>query len=391
MSQPASAAPSRKKTVVSLLVLAALTGIIVLLFKDNWAEITAALSQLSAWQVLVVLAIGLSYPLLEGCVAWVIVRSRIPGFRLWQGIDTAWCGTFGNVVTLGAGAVPVQLYYLHKAGLPLGPGAGLMTLEYVFHKSTVLLYATVMLLLQHRWLAANTTGVMRYLPMAYAVVAVIIVALVLLCVSPLVQNLARWLLGFLPKTEKWQQRRADWLEQLEVLGTESRRLLEWGFKNFSRQTVLDSTSLRDEVEVTLSKEANYVGVEPQGVLEATLPTDLDPAAFTREVVLNSQSVPAPVEKGQVLGHVTVSNGDTVYGTLDLVAVSNVERSELLYRLDQIKQFFSRAEVKLGLLVLLVVVLFLLLRWLLFGRRRRSRYGSGRGGYGGSHYRGRRRR
>ena len=32
MSQPASAAPSRKKTVISLLVLAALTGIIVLLF-----------------------------------------------------------------------------------------------------------------------------------------------------------------------------------------------------------------------------------------------------------------------------------------------------------------------------------------------------------------------
>ncbi len=45
------------------------------------------------------LAIGLSYPLLEGCVAWVIVRSRIPGFTLRQGIDTAWCGTFGNVVT----------------------------------------------------------------------------------------------------------------------------------------------------------------------------------------------------------------------------------------------------------------------------------------------------
>ena len=225
MSQPASAAPSRKKTVISLLVLAALTGIIVLLFKDNWAEITAALSQLSAWQVLVVLAIGLSYPLLEGCVAWVIVRSRIPGFRLWQGIDTAWCGTFGNVVTLGAGAVPVQTWYLHRCGLPVGPGVGLMTLQYVFHKTTVLLYATVMLLFQHRWLAANTTGVMNYLPMAYAVVAAIIVVLVLVCVSPLIQNLARWLMQFLPKTEKWQQRRADWLEQLDVLGIESRLLL----------------------------------------------------------------------------------------------------------------------------------------------------------------------
>ena len=191
MSQAAAQQPSRKKAVISLLVLLALTCIIVFTFKDHWAEITAALAQLSVWQVLAVLAVGISYPLLEGCVAWVIVRSRLPQFKLWQGLDVGWCGTFGNVVTLGAGAVPVQLYYLHKAGLPLGPGAGLMTLEYVFHKSTVLLYATVMLL----------------------------------CVSPLVQNLARWLLGFLPKTEKWQQRRADWLEQLEVLGTESRRLL----------------------------------------------------------------------------------------------------------------------------------------------------------------------
>ena len=225
MSQPASAQPSRKKTVLSLLVLAALTGVLVLLFKDHWAEITAALAQLSLWQVLTVLAVGISYPLLEGCVAWVIVRSRLPQFKLWQGLDVGWCGTFGNVVTLGAGAVPVQTWYLYRCGLPLGPGVGLMTLQYVFHKSTVLLYATVMLLLQHRWLAANTSGVMNYLPMAYLVVAAIIVVLVLVCVSPLVQSLARWLLGFLPKTEKWQQRRADWQQQLDVLSTESRRLL----------------------------------------------------------------------------------------------------------------------------------------------------------------------
>ena len=114
MSQAAAQQPSRKKAVISLLVLLALTCIIVFTFKDHWAEITAALAQLSVWQVLAVLAVGLSYPLLEGCVAWVIVRSRIPGFRLWQGIDTAWCGTFGNVVTLGAGAVPV--HYLYKKG-----------------------------------------------------------------------------------------------------------------------------------------------------------------------------------------------------------------------------------------------------------------------------------
>jgi hypothetical protein len=52
MSQAAAQQPSRKKTVISLLVLLALTCIIVFTFKDHWAEITAALAQLSVWQVL---------------------------------------------------------------------------------------------------------------------------------------------------------------------------------------------------------------------------------------------------------------------------------------------------------------------------------------------------
>ena len=217
--------PSRKKAILSLLVLLALTCVVVFIFSSHWSEISTALAQLSFWQVLLVLAIGLTYPLLEGVVCWLIIRCRLPGFTLRRGMDAAFVGTFGNVVGLGAGAVPMESYYLYHCGLPLGPGVGLMTLQYVFHKTTVLLYATVMLLLQHRWLAANTSGVMNYLPMAYAVVAVIIVALVLVCVSPLIQRLARWALGYLPRTDSWQTRREKWLEQLDTLGTESRPLL----------------------------------------------------------------------------------------------------------------------------------------------------------------------
>ena len=41
----------------------------------------------------------------------------------------------------------------------------------------------------------------------------------------LVQRLARWAMGFLPKTEPWQTRREKWLEQLDTLATESRLLL----------------------------------------------------------------------------------------------------------------------------------------------------------------------
>lgn len=217
--------PSRKKAVVSLLVLLALTCVVIFIFSSHWAEISAALAQLTVWQVLLVLAIGLTYPLLEGAICWLIMRSRLSSFTLRDGFDASFVGTFGNVVCLGAGAVPMESVYLLHCGLPLGPGVGLMTLQYVFHKTTVLLYATVMLLLQHHWLAANTSGVMSYLPAAYCVVALVIVGLVLLCVSPLVQRLARWAMGYLPKTEKWQTRREKWLEQLDTLSEESRHLL----------------------------------------------------------------------------------------------------------------------------------------------------------------------
>lgn len=178
-----------------------LTGVVFWIFKSHWAEISSALAQLKFWQVAVVLAVGLTYPVLEGLVSYVIVRSRLPRFTLRQALESAFMGSFGNVICLGAGSMPMQSYYLYRSGLPLGPGVGLMTLQYVFHKTTVLLYATGMLLLQRRWLAANTSGVMNYLPMAYFVVAAIIVGLVLLCVSPLIQRLARWALGCLPKTE----------------------------------------------------------------------------------------------------------------------------------------------------------------------------------------------
>ena len=150
--------PSRKKALLSVAILLALTGVLILLFQDHWAEISAALAQLSLGQVALVLALGITYPLLEGVASWLIVRSRLPGFTLRHGIDNAWMGTFGNVICLGAGAVPMQTYYLHRCGLGLGPGVGLMTLQYVFHKASVLVYATVLLLWNRQWFTAHATG-----------------------------------------------------------------------------------------------------------------------------------------------------------------------------------------------------------------------------------------
>jgi len=170
---------------------------------------------------------------------------------------------------------------------------------------------------------------------------------------------------------------------------ESRRLLEWGFSSFAEATILDASGFYYEVPVELSSSVNYVGVEPQGALSAILPVDVDPSLFRRDVELTQASYEAPIQKGDVLGTITVSNGGKTYGTLDLVAVADIERSEFLYTLRQIELFFSNIWVRIGLILLGVLILFLIVRRLIFGKKR-SRYGS-RSSYGGGSYTGKRRR
>ena len=168
--------------------------------------------------------------------------------------------------------------------------------------------------------------------------------------------------------------------------TESRRILEYGFNNFSQKTVLSEIEPIGTIKVSLCKEQDYVTVQPNRAINATLPNDLDPALFERHVSL-PDSLQAPIEKGQVLGTITVSYEGKDFGTVDLVAATSLEKSTLLAVLDTLKQIFSLMWVKILLLVAVLLILILVLRRMVFGpSRRRNR----RGRSYSSSYRGRRR-
>lgn len=122
---------------------------------------------------------------------------------------------------------------------------------------------------------------------------------------------------------------------------ESRRLLEWAFDNFERVTLLDENTegVLREVSVSLSDETDHVIVQPVGSIEATLPTDYDPARVEYQVEL-ADGVEAPVEKGTKLGTVSVVYDDVNYGTLDLVAADSVARSDFQYYVKTVKDYLG---------------------------------------------------
>ena len=175
--------------------------------------------------------------------------------------------------------------------------------------------------------------------------------------------------------------------------SESKRLLEWAFDNFHRTVLLDqdTENVLREVKVTLSDEADYVMAAPVGKIEATMPSDYDPKRAELLVDL-PESIEAPVTAGDKLGTITIKYDDVTYGTLDMVAADSVERSNFLYTVQQIREYWGKWWVK-ALAATGVVLALTLLFFLTVvlpkrkARRRYSRGGSRRVGAGG--YRGRR--
>ena len=171
--------------------------------------------------------------------------------------------------------------------------------------------------------------------------------------------------------------------------TETKKLFDWGFDTFSRQVILGKGESIAEVPVTLSQEVNYVKVHPAREVERLIPNDMDPAVdIQRECTFVSKSVEAPIQRGQVLGTITLRYGDTVYDTVNLLADSDVSASRLLVFQRDVMLFLQKPAVRysaagaVGLVVMIAV-----LRLFFRSKRRKPK---SRSGARSSGYRGRRR-
>ncbi|MBQ3103837.1 MAG: D-alanyl-D-alanine carboxypeptidase [Oscillospiraceae bacterium] len=170
--------------------------------------------------------------------------------------------------------------------------------------------------------------------------------------------------------------------------TETARLFEWGFNNFSVQEILSSTEMIQELPVALSNEASYVALHPDVSLSATLPNDITAEELVRTVTLYQDSVNAPVTEGTAYGEISISYNGEVRGTAKLVAYSSVSTSKFLTLKYQLSVFFAKPVVKIGAIVLAALIVVFLFYRIFFVRRRKNRYGSSRRHV--SNYRGRRR-
>ncbi len=154
--------------------------------------------------------------------------------------------------------------------------------------------------------------------------------------------------------------------------SEAKRLFEWGFDSFDYQTVLTDEEMLASMPVTLS-EQDAVALHSKEDVELLLPNVLTAEDLTRTIRFRSKSVEAPVKQGTALAEVELSYGDTVYATVPLVALAEVEVSQAQKLQSDIRAFWGRTSVRIA-----CAVIFLLaaaaVGWRLTVGRRRYRYG-----------------
>lgn len=117
------------------------------------------------------------------------------------------------------------------------------------------------------------------------------------------------------------------------------KLMEWAFASYNYVSVLSEDEVVGEIPVTLSSTVDFVTLRPAKTVTVFLPSSVDVEKdISRHTTTLLESLAAPVKEGDVVGTVTVTYGDEILGSADLVTTGAVDRSEFLYVLSQIENF-----------------------------------------------------
>lgn len=151
---------------------------------------------------------------------------------------------------------------------------------------------------------------------------------------------------------------------------ETKELFQWAFSKFSMRTAAASGDAITERKVRLGKDKDSVTLVTGEDVSVLIPRDADVSML--EVTVEAEdSYDAPVAAGDKLGTVTYSYHGKKLASTELVALTGIERSQLLFFLDQFKNFLLSTTFRvIAAIVIILLVILLLIR--AFFRRRRKR-------------------
>lgn len=159
--------------------------------------------------------------------------------------------------------------------------------------------------------------------------------------------------------------------------TDSKALYQWAFDTFEYREVLSSETPVGECPVELGKDTDYVSLVLKKPVNAILPKAADDSTIKVEIDLKSSTATAPIAKGDILGSATIKYGGQTLNTVDVVAMTSVEKSSALAFVKFFTDLAGGGVFKIILIMIaaLIIIFIIYCAWLNRKRkkRRRKRY------------------
>lgn len=136
-------------------------------------------------------------------------------------------------------------------------------------------------------------------------------------------------------------------------------LIQWTFENFSWHTIVYEGEAIERVHVDMASGTDYVVVGPADDISALIDNSIATTDFDREITIyppdDGDAYIAPIQRGDVMGELTISHNGVVYGRVQLVANQNIRLRHWAYFKDEFKNSFAQSELKW--IVNIIVILF----------------------------------
>lgn len=132
--------------------------------------------------------------------------------------------------------------------------------------------------------------------------------------------------------------------------SQSIKLYDWAFDNFTPTTLLDAANYREEVPARFSLQSDHIIIQPTESVTAFIPGEYDESQLELRTELKGGGAFAPIAKDQVLGTCTVLYGGQPYATVDVAAVDDLAFSPFMAFVDGVNSFFGNLFVQIFLII-----------------------------------------
>ncbi|MGN0174277.1 MAG: D-alanyl-D-alanine carboxypeptidase family protein [Acutalibacteraceae bacterium] len=154
--------------------------------------------------------------------------------------------------------------------------------------------------------------------------------------------------------------------------SDSINLYKWAFDNFEYRTVADTNTIISEMQVKLSSETDFVQLYPEKNVTVIMPSNISNDSIIYDPVIKENEVWAPIEKGQILGYVSIKCAGQEIAKVNLVNNEKIDRSILLYILEIGKNIITSTWFIVIVLSFVLILIALIIMNVIKNKRRRKR-------------------